>query len=110
MSSASTTETSATFINGTSLGVLSTGTNDTALSDAQIIKSGSTNGTTTGYTLYGKQLVYYDTSSLQSKFWAKKVLTASTDVWQLLWNNANENESELTPVSLKITGPSTTTS
>lgn len=107
MSSASTTETSATLSNGTSPGVLSTSVTDTVLSDVSVVKTSAiSNGTTTGYTLYGKQLIYYDGSSLQSKFWVKQVETGTDSVWQLLWNNQNEDDTQLTPVSIKVTAPS----
>lgn len=103
LSSASTTSTSAKLSNGTSPGVLSAGVTDEAMSDVSVDQIG--NGTTTGYTLYGKQLIYYDGTSLQSKFWAKQVVTGNDSVWQLLWNNKNEDDSELTPVAIKITAP-----
>lgn len=85
--------------------------NDSGLSDVSLIKSGTaTNGSTTGYALYGKQLVYYDGSSLQSKFWAKQLVTGTDSVWQLFWNSENELDTSLVPVSIKTTAPSTSTS
>lgn len=107
MTSASTTESTATLSNGTSPGVMYTGINDTALSNVAVIKSGSAVGTTTGFTLYGKQLVYYDGSALEAKFWAKQVVDGADSVWQLLWNNQNQDQTMLTPVSLKTLAPAT---
>lgn len=109
MSSASTTSATATLSNGTSPGVLYTGVNDTALSNVAVVDSASVDGTTTGYTLYGKQLVYYDGSALEAKFWAKQVVDGADSVWQLLWNNQNQDQTLLTPVAIKITAPATAT-
>lgn len=64
----------------------------------------SVNGTSTGFTLFGKQLVNYDGSSIASKFWAQK--SASGDLWTLVWNSADQLQTEVTPVTLKTIAPS----
>lgn len=68
---------------------------------------GSANGTTTGITTYGQQLIYYDGSSLQAEFWARPgdSLADGTSVWTLLWNSDNESRTGATPVTIKTVAP-----
>lgn len=68
------------------------------LFDLVLVKSNST----LGFAIYGRQLVYYDGSSLLSEFWAKEVFTSTgTTVWALHWNSNNEDVSGAVPVVLK---------
>lgn len=108
MSSASTTTTVATLANGTSAGNLSIKPAGGLFDNVKVVSSNSTastNETVYGLTVYGKQLIYYDASSLEAEFWAKPKVVDGHTIWILLWNSDNENESDTTPVTIKTIAP-----
>lgn len=63
--------------------------------------SADANITTTGLTVYGQQLIYYNGSSIQALFWAKP----KDNFWVLTWNTDNEYLEDTTPVTLKTIAP-----
>lgn len=107
MSTASTTTTVATLANGTSPGALSIKPAGGLFDNVKVVSNSttSTNETIYGLTVYGKQLIYYDGSSLEAEFWAKPKVVDGQTIWILLWNSDNENESDTTPVAIKTIAP-----
>lgn len=102
ITSATTTNTVGTLINGTEVGGIYIDTADNIF-DFVLAQSNST----MGFSMYGKQLVYYDGSSVQSEFWAKEVFQSDgTTVWALHWNSNNEYRTGAVPVVLKTTASS----
>lgn len=112
MSTASTTTTVGTLANGTSAGNMSIKPGGGLFDNVKVVSNGTSfvNETVYGLTVYGKQLVYYDESSLQAEFWARPTVVDGHTIWTLLWNSDNENESDTTPVAIKTVAPAIKTS
>ncbi|KAJ4397340.1 hypothetical protein N0V93_001565 [Gnomoniopsis smithogilvyi] len=99
---ATTTSTVGTLTNGTEVGGIWIDASDD-LFDAVLVQSNST----LGFAIYGRQLVYYDGTSVESEFWAKEVYQADgTTVWALHWNSNNEDRTGAVPVVLKTVASS----
>ncbi|KAF4627436.1 hypothetical protein G7Y89_g10716 [Cudoniella acicularis] len=65
-----------------------------------------TNSTTTGFSLFGGQVVTTEGDVLEAQFWAK---TTDTDgVWSLMWNEDGTTQDDSTPVVLKRIAPAAT--
>ncbi|KAN0099925.1 hypothetical protein V8E51_013700 [Hyaloscypha variabilis] len=64
--------------------------------------------TTTGFSLFGEQVVFVNGSTYESQFWASS--TDTDGVWALYWNSDGIEEGSSVPVVLKTIGPSGTTS
>ena len=56
-----------------------------------------------GFTIYGSDIMYVSDSVLEAQFWAKE--TVSGQEWEIMWNAKGEDQSDSTPVTLKIAGP-----
>lgn len=68
----------------------------------------STNTTTTGFSLFGGQVVFVVDSQYESQFWAQ---TTDTDgVWAVYWNANATAEDNSVPIVVKTLAPSVTTS
>lgn len=97
MTAATTTATTGYLINGTSVGGMYIDPSDNLYDEVVV----STNGTV-GLTVYGKQLVYYNGSTIQSEFWAKEVAQGDgATIWVLHWNSDNESQTGAVPVVVK---------
>lgn len=103
MASSTTTTTDAYLSNGTSVGAMAIQLAGGLKNDIRIASNGSLYGNETQYGLsvYGKQLVYYDGSSIESLFWAKKV----DDYYVLAWNSDFTTEADTTPIVIKTIAP-----
>jgi hypothetical protein len=62
---------------------------------------------TTGFTLFGEQVIYSSGTSVQAAFWAEPVSNA-TKQWVLVWNSNNTKTDTAVPVTLKTIAPSKT--
>jgi hypothetical protein len=82
---------------------------DNGFSSVGFLSSNSTvsNATTTGFTLFGGQVVFQSATALEAQFWAQT--TSEDGVWALMWNEPGTNQENSTPVVLKNKAPSTTT-
>jgi hypothetical protein len=61
-----------------------------------------TGAVTTGFSIFGTQVVYYDSDSqILSQFWAQT--TDDESVWRVVWNSDGEAEDDSVPVVLKST-------
>jgi len=67
--------------------------NDTAPQGAQ----------TTGFTLYGSDIMFISNSTYLSQFWAHE--TGVDGVWALMWNVNGTRQDDSEPVVLKTTAP-----
>ncbi|CZR56711.1 uncharacterized protein PAC_06600 [Phialocephala subalpina] len=63
-----------------------------------------TDAATTGFAMFGGQVVYIDDSEYEAQFWAET--TSTTGVWSLKWNTDGTSEDNSTPVVIKKTAPS----
>ncbi|KAH8790378.1 hypothetical protein F5882DRAFT_460885 [Hyaloscypha sp. PMI_1271] len=63
---------------------------------------------TTGFSLFGEQVVFVNGSTYESQFWASS--TDTDGVYALYWNSDGIEESGSVPVVLKTIAPSETTS
>lgn len=84
-------------------------TSDSAYEAAGFLSSNTSttagNVTTSGFSIFGGQLVYSDGSDIESQFWAK---TTDVDgVWGLMWNEDGTSQDDSVPVTLKTTAPVT---
>lgn len=102
LTEASSTATTGTVSNGTSVGGIWIDTSDDIFDEVLVLGNA-----TLGFAMYGKQLVYYNGTSIQSEFWAKEIATTNGEtVWALHWNANNEFRSGAVPVGLKTTASS----
>ncbi|KAG4419638.1 hypothetical protein IFR04_007235 [Cadophora malorum] len=83
---------------------------DSAFTAAGFLSSNSTTPTdaiTTGFKVYGGQVVLVSNGTLLSQFWA--TTTDTEGVYSLMWNSAGTSQDNSVPVALKTMAPSTTT-
>lgn len=110
MTDSTTQTTNGTLADGTSVGQLYVDTADNLFNKVVVVdpslNRSSVAGGSTGLTTYGKQLVYYNGTSIQSEFWAQQIeSTNGSKVWALHWNSNNEFRSGAIPVVLKTLAP-----
>ncbi|KAE8449617.1 hypothetical protein EG329_007947 [Mollisiaceae sp. DMI_Dod_QoI] len=67
-----------------------------------------TGTTTSGFALFGGQVVFIDDSIYEAQFWAQTTVTA--DVWSLKWNAEGTSQENSTPVVIKKTAPASSSS
>lgn len=63
---------------------------------------------TTGFALYGSDIMYIDGNEYLSQFWAEP--TSSDDLYELIWNAGGESSDDAVPVNLKPMAPLALTS
>lgn len=97
LSDATESQTNCTISNGTSVGGMHIDTTDDMFGQVHVVKNA-----TSGFALYGKQLIYYDETTIQSQFWAKEIAeTDGSRAWVLYWNSNNNKRPGAVPVALK---------
>jgi hypothetical protein len=62
-----------------------------------------TNAITSGFSMFGGQLVYSNGSDIESQFWAET--TGVDGVWSLKWNSDGSSRVDSVPVAVKTIAP-----
>jgi hypothetical protein len=99
----------ATISNSTTVGSLYIVPDSTTYASAGFVQSNSTTNVTgavtSGFALFGGQVVFIDDSVYEAQFWAQ---TTDTDgVWSLKWNSDGSSQTDSTPVVIKTKAPIT---
>lgn len=103
---ASTSTTVGTLSNGTSPGHMTIRHAEGLVDNVKVLDDSSTDSgvNATGFTVYGKQLIWYNGASYEALFWA----VPQDNYWILAWNSDNVANETTTPVVIK-TIPSSST-
>lgn len=89
-----------TLSNGTSVGSLYlTPGGFQAVGVREEAVASSSNESTTGFGLFGTQVVYNNDSYIESQFWAQS--TATDGIYALMWNTVGDLEDKSFPVTVK---------